>query len=641
MATNTAELKGKISIKDMASKELKKLEKELKNIKKASKDLDKSFGKKKNINADASKAKKAFNDASKKAKEYEKTAKGLNPEIKTVLKDLASGSIKGIKDKLGSLTPLAKIPLKLIGAHPILSTLFVIGVALGKLIKSAYNDVKVRLHDMTQWGIQKIKQGLASLKDKVIKVSIEGYDQYSDYKARAKSIKKGMGYGEYEELMHRTAKNTRSSLQDTRAGITKLMQMSPEVFGGKAKDASKFYQTAIQSFRRGGSSSQEASAAMYQLNQGLASGTLQGDELRSVRENAPLLAKMIEKEVGTGIKEAGQKGLLTSEVVTKAVLKHADEVNKEFQNIPLNFKDAWVMTNELLDAKVFTPMYERMGKIFSNPAVQTFFADLYAGAEKAIDGLWKLLDDTNFGGIDFSKLQSSFAPLGDFIKDIYNHIVSGSPEAQEAINTLGDVVNNAFEGMGDVFLLFRDIAKDIFQFLKDNPEFIKNVIKLLAAHWRLSWNMMSIKLRIANAVILPILRGIIDAVSGIVGAVKSVISWWDNMISKMKSTNFSGFNGLDGFQGHGGSGGDRRRDSLGRPRAMGQATIPYDNYPIRAHQGERLLNKREANEYLKTKGNSSNVNIHIDKVAVRDEADIDLIAGRLVRKMQLAKAGGA
>src|SRR3712207_8694107 len=50
-------------------------------------------------------------------------------------------------------------------------------------------------------------------------------------------------------------------------------------------DAAKFYQTAMQSFRKGGSSNQEASAAMYQLNQGLASGTLQGDELRSVRED--------------------------------------------------------------------------------------------------------------------------------------------------------------------------------------------------------------------------------------------------------------------------------------------------------------------------------------------------------------------
>ncbi len=35
----------------------------------------------------------------------------------------------------------------------------------------------------------------------------------------------------------------------------------------------------------------------------------------------------------------------------------------------------------------------------------------------------------------------------------------------------------------------------------------------------------------------------------------------------------------------------------GAPRAMGVDRVPYDNYLIRAHEGEKLLTKREANEY--------------------------------------------
>lgn len=35
----------------------------------------------------------------------------------------------------------------------------------------------------------------------------------------------------------------------------------------------------------------------------------------------------------------------------------------------------------------------------------------------------------------------------------------------------------------------------------------------------------------------------------------------------------------------------------GAPRAMGVDRVPYDNYLIRAHEGEKLLTKREANQY--------------------------------------------
>ena len=35
----------------------------------------------------------------------------------------------------------------------------------------------------------------------------------------------------------------------------------------------------------------------------------------------------------------------------------------------------------------------------------------------------------------------------------------------------------------------------------------------------------------------------------------------------------------------------------GVPRAMGVERVPYDNYPIMAHEGERLLTKNEANKY--------------------------------------------
>src|SRR3712207_181025 len=503
---------------------------EIKQLRKEAKELDKAFKEKKKVVADTKEASKKLKDLDKDAK---KIGKGTKMPIS--LKDMATKGSELLQGKMKDLGPLAKIPLKLIGKHPFLAVLTAAGLGIAKLAKSAYNDVKLRLNDMTQWGIQKVQQGLNSLKDKVIKVTVEGYDEYSDYKARAKSIDKGMPFKDYNELLGKTAYNTRSSIKDTRSGVTKLMQMSPEVFGGKANDAAKFYQTAMQSFRKGGSSNQEASAAMYQLNQGLASGTLQGDELRSVRENAPLMAKMIEKEVGMGIKEAGKKGILTSEVVKNAILKHADEVNKEFQHIPMNFKDAWVIANNLLEMGVFTPMYERMQTFMSSDKVRGFFDGIYQKASDTFEGMWKLFDMTDFGGIDLSKLWNSMGPVKDLFNDIYTNIVNQSPEAQEAINTLGDVVNGAFEGMGDVMQFFADVARDIFQFLKENPEFVKNAIKLLASDWKDKWASMKIKLQIANDYILPALRDLKNLLAGAKNALGDLYSKWKKVQSFIKN----------------------------------------------------------------------------------------------------------
>jgi len=65
-----------------------------------------------------------------------------------------------------------------------------------------------------------------------------------------------------------------------------------------------------------------ASAAFLQLSQGLGSGTLQGDELRSVLEQMPSIAQAIAKEMDINvgsIKKFGSEGKITSDVIVRAL----------------------------------------------------------------------------------------------------------------------------------------------------------------------------------------------------------------------------------------------------------------------------------------------------------------------------------
>ena len=71
----------------------------------------------------------------------------------------------------------------------------------------------------------------------------------------------------------------------------------------------------------------------------------------------------------------------------------------------------------------------------------------------------------------------------------------------------------------------------------------------------------------------------------------------------------------------------------GRPRAMGQRTIPYDNFPIRAHKGEMLLPARDARQYKQGKSSSPQISIVMNGTVIRENADIEKIASALVRKI--------
>lgn len=100
-----------------------------------------------------------------------------------------------------------------------------------------------------------------------------------------------------------------------------------------------------------GASAAEANNAIIQLGQGLASGTLRGDELRSVMEQMPIVARAIADDMGVTIgtfRELAAEGKITSEVVLDAILKQTEKWNKQFENMPLTVGRATTQLNNAL-----------------------------------------------------------------------------------------------------------------------------------------------------------------------------------------------------------------------------------------------------------------------------------------------------
>lgn len=73
--------------------------------------------------------------------------------------------------------------------------------------------------------------------------------------------------------------------------------------------------------------------------------------------------------------------------------------------------------------------------------------------------------------------------------------------------------------------------------------------------------------------------------------------------------------------------------------ATGLERVPYNNFPALLHEGERVLTAREARNYARG-GGSGGIQIIMNGTVIREEADIDRVAQRLLNKILAAKTAG-
>lgn len=101
-------------------------------------------------------------------------------------------------------------------------------------------------------------------------------------------------------------------------------------------DVAQVTETINKAFALQGGSSQSAAAAIKQLNQAFASGTLRGDELNSVIEQAPVLARIAAKEfTGTAdgigrLRDMAEKGQVSTDRLFRALKSASGEINAAF-----------------------------------------------------------------------------------------------------------------------------------------------------------------------------------------------------------------------------------------------------------------------------------------------------------------------
>lgn len=137
---------------------------------------------------------------------------------------------------------------------------------------------------------------------------------------------------EVTERVFDISQKTRSGL-DATATLYARLERSTRSYGVSVEDIARLTTIINQGFVISGASAEEASNAIIQLAQGLASGALRGDEFNSVNEQGNrlmiALADSMNVSIGT-LRNMAAEGKLTTDVIVNGLLSQGDKIGQEF-----------------------------------------------------------------------------------------------------------------------------------------------------------------------------------------------------------------------------------------------------------------------------------------------------------------------
>ena len=184
----------------------------------------------------------------------------------------------------------------------------------------------------------------------------------------------------------------------------------------------------------------------------------------------------------------------------------------------------------------------------------------------------------------------------------------------------------------------RPVVEAIFNFIASHSTEISTIVKTFGTVWQSVWKTVGVLLQGAWSICEPILSTLLKALAKVSGAVETICSAWNKMTELLKKP----INAVVNVAKKGASFvSDKLGLSEGR-NAFGSGRIARDGTVRTLHEGEKVLTKRETDAYLKGQ-NTQGVNITINGLTVREEADINKIANKLVQKINQSKMvyGGA
>lgn len=226
-------------------------------------------------------------------------------------------------------------------------------------------------------GVGAIKGAIESIQDTAT--------EWAQVQARLKLVAGSQENAIYlNKQIFESAQRARGGYMEMADAVIQVSQSAHDAFPDPRK-AVEFMEGIQKVFAIGGASKEAQKNAMLQLTQGLASGQLQGDEFRSIAENAPMIENIIAKSMGVSrgeLKKLASEGKITADVIKNAIMNNMPEIEKQFESLPKTWGDHMQsIKNKAIRA--FEPVFQRISDLANSEGIREL-ADNVTGAIQTV-----------------------------------------------------------------------------------------------------------------------------------------------------------------------------------------------------------------------------------------------------------------
>lgn len=224
-------------------------------------------------------------------------------------------------------------------------------------IQSSMSDAARRGADEVAAGFRRVATEAVGLTSALVavKAAIGKADEWTNLNNRLRLVTQGQAqFAAAQADVIRIAGAARQPLGAT-AELYQRIAMNQEALGLSGRDLARVVETISKTMVISGTSAAGADAALVQLGQAFASGTLRGEELNSVLEQAPALAQAIAKGLNVPIgklRELGAAGKLSSQQVINALQSQAGAVDEAFGKMDSTVGQAMTLFNNNLQVMI-------------------------------------------------------------------------------------------------------------------------------------------------------------------------------------------------------------------------------------------------------------------------------------------------
>lgn len=198
----------------------------------------------------------------------------------------------------------------------------------------------------------------------LVKKAMDLSDELTMTQARLNNVNDGLQTtAELQNLIYQAAQRSRGSYAGMMQTVASLKAQTGDTFSS-VREAIAFTELLNKQFKIAGADATAIASTMYNLTQALSTGVLRGQDLNIVMSNAPQIAQRIAKAMGVSVgelKNLASQGQVTSDVVKRAMLDSADDINKQFDNMPKTFGD---VGQEIKN--IATREFQPIGKMLSD-----------------------------------------------------------------------------------------------------------------------------------------------------------------------------------------------------------------------------------------------------------------------------------